>query len=190
MREQPPLWSKCLGVARVLIGPPALVLVGAIEGVRPSGPLTVALEHPAPAVPLVISRVLVVSVFTTLALWAAAGLLGTRRPVLLHFAVVALGCQLPMAGVALLVGRRILAESIARAIDGKGEALIEHPWAILSGLGQTAIGVVLLTAVAAAWLYAGHKRASGLEGPRLALSLAAGIVAAELACRVWSHWMA
>ena len=176
---------RILGVARVAVGPPALMAIGALEGLRPRGPLTVSLTHPAPPWTLVVADVLVVLVIVTIALWAAAGLAGRKRPLLLHYTIPAAASQLPLAGVALVLGRRILAGPVTKVVAEQGEELLKDPTPVLSALTHPIVGTVLLTGLAAVWLYQGYRRVSGLEGWRLVVSLLGAILAAEVACRVW-----
>ncbi len=179
--------SRIVGVVRTVIGPPALFLVAATQGVRVTGPITVSLAHPTPPLFLVLSDVLSVFVLATLALWAASVLAGRRSPVA-GFVVPVAASQLPMAAAALIVGRSILGRIVTRALSGGGEELLADPGVALKPVVPVAIGVAVLTALAVGVLYFGYRRVTRLTGFRLTLSFAGGLIGGELLCRAWFLW--
>jgi hypothetical protein len=188
-RPQTPL-RRALGIARAAIGPPVLFVVAATQGVRITGVATVALAHPMPGWRLAAADVLVALALGTIALWAAAALVG-KRGTLSHFMLPVAMAQLPLAGLALVVGRRVLAASVAHMVGGRGEdALLKHPAAALSGLIPTAIVTLLVTVLVVGVLYTAYRRVTGLTGWRLPVSFAGGLLAAEIICRLWAWWAA
>lgn len=179
--------ARALGIARAAIGPPALLLVAATQGVRATGPITASLAHPRPPWSLVLSDVLSVFVLATLAFWAASVLAGKRSPVA-GFLVPVAASQLPMAAVALIVGRSVLGRIVTHGLSGGGEKLLADPGVVLTPVLPVAIGVAVLTALAAGVLYFGYCRVTRLTGFRLALSFVGGLVGGELLCRAWFLW--
>lgn len=179
--------SRIIGIVRAAIGPPALFLVAVTQGVRVTGPITASLAHPKPPLSLVLSDVLSVFVLATLAFWAASVLAGKRSAVA-GFVVPVAASQLPMAAVALVVGRSVLGGIVTRALSGGGEELLADPAAALKPAAPVAIGVVLLTALAVGVLYFGYCRVTRLTGFRLTLSFIGGLVGGELLCRAWFLW--
>jgi hypothetical protein len=184
MPDKTPVYRKLVGVVRVVVGPPALVLMAAIGGVHVTGPATLSLAHPAPALALVVSDVLTVFVLATLALWGASVVAGCRPP-LVGFVLPVAASQLPMAAVALLVGRNVLGQIVGRTLASHGEALMAEPHEALAPLMPLAIGVLVLTALAVGVLYVGYRRATNMTGYRLAASFVGGLVCAEVLCRAW-----
>jgi len=179
---------RILGIARVAIGPPVLLVIAATQGVRITGVATVALAHPMPGWHLAVADVLVALALGTLAFWAAAALAG-KRCTLAHLALPVAMAQLPLAGVALVVGRRVLAATVAHAVSGHGEdELLKNPAAVLSSLIPTAIVALLLTILVVGVLFTAYRRVTGLTGWRLPVSFAGGLLAAEVICRVWAWW--
>jgi hypothetical protein len=175
-------------MVRLGLGPPLLALMAATQAVRVTGPATVALAHPPPPWQLAIADVLAVSALGALAFWVAAALAG-KRGQLSHYVIPVAGAQLPLAGVALLVGRQVLATAVAGAAAGTdGEEFLKHPLAMLSPLVPTAVAVLLLTVLVLGALFVGYRRVSQLEGWRLPVSFAGGLLGAEVVCRLWSWW--
>ena len=181
---------QVLGLARVAIGPPVLLVIAATQGVRVTGVATVALAHPAPGWRLALADVLAALALGTIAFWAAAALAG-KRGTLAHFLMPVATAQLPLAGVALVVGRRILAAMVARAATGRGEdELLANPLAAFSSLIPTVIVTLLLTILVVGVLYTAYRRVTGLTGWRLPVSFAGGLLSAEVICRLWAWWAA
>ena len=176
--------GQVLGIVRAAVGPPALLAIAALQGVRVTGPITVSLAHPRPAFALILSDVLSVFVLATLAFWAASVVAGRKSPVA-GFTVPVAASQLPMAAVALIVGRSVLGRIVTRALAGGGEELLADPGVALGPAIPVAIGVVVLTALAAGVLYFGYRRVTHLTGFRLMLSFLGGLVGGELLCRFW-----
>jgi len=169
---------------RAAIGPLALAVVGALQGVRVTGPITVALAHPKPAVTLVVADVLAALALGAFALFAASALVGSRPP-LSHLAAPVAASQLPMALVALLVGRTTLGHTITQTVGEHGDKLLKKPGMLAQPLILPAIFALLLTALAVALMFFGYRRATQAQGWRLYLSFAGGLILAELLCRVW-----
>jgi hypothetical protein len=185
--RQTPL-RRALGLARLAVGPPALLLVAATQGVRVTGVATVSLAHPHPGWQLAVADVLAALALGAVCFWAAAALAG-RRAQLAHFLIPVASAQLPLAAAALLVGQRILAGALARAIAGRDEdKLIADPLAVLSHLVPSAIGVLLVTILVVGALYVAYRRVTRLEGWRLPVSFAGGLLSAEIVCRLWAWW--
>ncbi|MBM3476451.1 MAG: hypothetical protein FJX75_24530 [Armatimonadetes bacterium] len=190
MNERQARTRRILGIARAAIGPPILLVIAATQGVRVTGVATVALAHPPPGWRLAVADVLVALALGTIAFWAAAALVG-KRGVLAHFMLPVATAQLPLAGVALAVGRRILAATVAHAVSGQGEdELLKNPAAALSGLLPTVVVTLLLTILVVGVLYTAYRRVTGLTGWRLPVSFAGGLLAAEVVCRLWAWWAA
>jgi hypothetical protein len=172
----------------VAVGPPALALIAATQGVRVTGVATVALAHPAPHWRFAVSDVLSALALGTIAFWAAAALAG-RRPPIAHFLLSVAAAQLPLAATALVVGRRVLGGAVVKAVSGRsGDDLLAHPLAALPGLLPTAIATVLLTILVIGVLYTAYRRVTRLEGWRLNLSFVGGLLGAEVICRLWAWW--
>jgi len=169
---------------RAILGPTGLVIVGAAQAVRVTGPLTVALTNPQPPVTLVVADVLAVLALSTLALSAASSLCASRPP-MIRLALTVAASQLPMALVALLVGRATLGRSVVSAIDEHGQKLMTQPGLLLQSLGVSAACVLVLTALAVGILLLGYERATRARGWRMYASFAVGLIAAELVCRLW-----
>lgn len=172
---------------RALLGPAALVVVGASQAVRVTGPLTVALTHPQPPVTLAVADVLAVLALSALALSAASSLCASRPP-MIRLALAVAASQLPMALVALLVGRTTLGRTIVTALHEHGERLMTQPTLLLQSLGVSAACVLVLTAFAVGILLLGYERATQARGWRMYASFAVGLIAAELVCRLWSRF--
>ncbi len=172
---------------RAIIGPLALVTVGALHGVRVTGPVTVALAHPAPPVTLIVADVLAVLALGAIALFAAGALVACRPP-LSHLVAAVAASQLPTALVALLVGRTALGRTIVRTVEEQGEDLLQKPSLLAQPLVLPAIFALLLTGLAVGIMFMGYRRATQARGWRLYVSFAGGLVVAELICRVWFHF--
>jgi len=179
---------RILGMARVVIGPPALVLLAWSESVRVRGPLTTALAQPQTALVTAISDVLVVGALAAFILWAAAEVVGSKRPILSHFILPVAASHLPLAGIALLSGRRFMGAMLEPGLLDSGQEFMQSPWLIIPSLGHVALGIALLTVVTFLGLHSGYRRASKLKGVRLHLSLVAAIIVAEIVCRFWFAW--
>ncbi len=175
-------------MVRVVIGPPALVLLAWSESVRVRGPLTTALAQPQTALVTAISDVLVVGALAAFILWAAAGIAGSKRPVVSQFILPVAASHLPLAGIALLSGRRFMGAMLEPGLIDGSDGFMQSPWLILPSLGQLALGIALLTVVTFLGIHSGYRRASRLEGARLHLSLVVAIIVAEIVCRIWFAW--
>jgi hypothetical protein len=172
----------------VAIGPPALFLIAATQGVRVTGVATVALAHPPPHWRFAVADILAALALGTIAFWAASALAG-RRPPLAHFLLPVAAAQLPLAATALVVGRRLLGGAVLKAVSGRSDDdLLAHPLAALHGLLPTAIATVLLTILVVGVLHTAYRRITGLESWRLNLSFAGGLLGAEVICRLWAWW--
>jgi protein-S-isoprenylcysteine O-methyltransferase Ste14 len=179
---------QVLGLVRLALGPPVLVVVAATQGVRVTGVATVALAHPAPDWRLAVADVLVALALGTLCFWAAAALAGRREPAA-PFLIPVASAQLPLAAVAILVGKRVLAAAVARAVARRsGDELLARPLTLLGSLGPNLIAVLLATVLVIGVLYAAYRRVSRLEGWRLPVSFGAGLLSAEIVCRLWAWW--
>jgi len=187
MSEKASERPKVAAILRVVIGPPALLIAAALQGVRVTGPITLSLAHPAPPWSLILSDVLSVVVLATVAFWGASVVAGRRSPVA-GFILPVAASQLPMAAAAVLVGRDIQGWAMNRALGAGGAEVLAAPGPALAPFVPAAIGVVVLTAVAAGILYVGYCRATRATGFRVALSFAGGLVAAEVLCRAWFLW--
>jgi hypothetical protein len=169
---------------RAIIGPLALGIVSAVQGVRVTGPVTVALAHPKPAVTLVIADVLAALALGAIALFTASALVACRPP-LIHLAAPVAASQLPMALVALLVGRTTLGHAITQTVGEHGDKLLKRPGMLVQPLILPMGCALLLTTLAVALMFLGYRRATRAQGWRLYLSFAGGLLLAELLCRVW-----
>jgi hypothetical protein len=175
-------------VVRAVIGPAALVTAAVLQGVRVTGPVTVALVHPRPPVATSLADVLAALALTTLALYAAGAASGCRPPVS-RFLVPVAAAQLPMALVAILVGRTMLGRTVTEAVGRHGEELLKKPGLLIQPVGLQAALAFVLTILAVGILFLGYHRATRTKGWRLYVGFAGGLIAAEVLCRVWS-WFA
>jgi len=179
---------QVLGLVRLALGPPVLLVVAATQGVRVTGVATVALAHPAPGWRPAAADVLAALALGTVCFWAAAALAG-RRGLVSHFLIPVASAQLPLAALAILVGRGVLGAAVRRAVTGRdGDELLARPLALLAGLGPTLIAVLLVTVLVVGVLYAAYRRVTCLEGWRLPVSFGGGLIAAEIVCRLWAWW--
>jgi hypothetical protein len=173
-------------MARLVLGPPVLLIVAALQGVRVTGVATVALAHPAPGWQMAAADVLAALALGTLCFWAAAALAG-RRGTLSHYLVPVAAAQLPLAALAILVGPRVLAAGLGRAVTGRDEDdLLSQPLSVVADLVPTLIAVVLVTVLVIGVLYAAYRRVTQLQGWRLPVSFGGGLLAAEIVCRLWA----
>ncbi len=186
-RPQTPL-RQVLGLVRLALGPPVLLIVAATQGVRVTGVATVALAHPAPGWRLAAADVLVALALGTVCFWAAAALAGRRGPAA-PFLIPVASAQLPLAAVAVLAGQRVLAAAVGRAVSGRDEdELLARPLALLADLGPTLIAILLATVLVIGVLYAAYRRVTRLEGWRLPVSFGGALLSAEIVCRLWAWW--
>jgi len=186
--ERPTTARQALGLIRLALGPPLLFVVAALQGVRVTGVATVALAHPSPGWRPAAADVLAALALGTLCFWAAAVLAG-RRGTLSHYLIPVASAQLPLAAVAILVGRGVLASALGRAVGGRDEdELLAQPLAVLSALAPTLIAVLVVTVLVVGALYVAYRRVTGLTGWRLPVSFGGGLIAAEIVCRLWAWW--
>lgn len=177
-----------LGILRLALGPPILIVIAETQGVRVTGVATVSLAHPDPHWRLAIADVLVALALGAFAFWTASSLARWRAP-LSHFCLVVACGQLPLAAVALLVGRNVLGRLLVDAVGKQGEkTLLRAPLSVLSHLIPSAIAVLLVSVLVIGVLYSAYRRTTRLEGSRLALSFVGGLAGAELLCRLWAWW--
>ncbi|MGQ9730885.1 MAG: hypothetical protein ACUVX8_06365 [Candidatus Zipacnadales bacterium] len=188
MPERHTRLRRALGWARVCIGPPVLVLFAITQGVRVTGITTVALTHPAPPWTQAVADVLAALALGAMALWCAAALAGSYRPLSLFLVVVA-SAQLPLAALALVMGRRILGRTVVDAAAGHEEAeLLRNPTILLSAITPPAVAALLLTVLVVGVLFVAYRRLTKLSGWRLPVSFLGGVLGAEILCRLWGWW--